>query len=324
MTGCLPLISNSPNTDNEVMIMKRTPSVILTITIIFSLINSQLSIAQTLPTEFSMEQRTALFNYNKTTDLDINEIGSEKRGSVTILDITFVGIEGKQPVKAYLVLPKGPGPHAGILWGHWLGHHTSNRNQYLDEAVNLASKGVVSLLIAAMWAAPSWYENRVLEKDYNNSIEQVLEIRRAMDLLMSYKNVDTARIAYVGHDYSGMYGAIAAGVEPRAKTYVFIAVTSSLYNWAFFANQPKSKLNYVRQNAVFELTDYVGRINGSVFCQFSNRDPFIAKTDANVFYNAINSSDKVKKRYDADHDMIGDEIVVDRNAWLIKELGLKE
>lgn len=292
--------------------------------LIFILLSAQSSIAQAQQSIPSLEQRIALFDYDNTVDLDIREVGVEQRGSVTIRDITFVGVPGRDPVKAYLVVPEGSELSAGILWGHWLGHHTSDRNQYLDEAVALAPKGVVSLLINTMWAEPSWYENRVLEEDYKNSIQQVIEIRRAMDLLMSHQNVDTVRIGFVGHDYSGMYGSIAAGVEPRAKTYVFIAVTSSLYDWAFFANQPNSKIEYVRQNAVFELTDFVSQLEGSVFCQFSNDDPFISKTDGNLFYNAVKVNIKDRKRYDAGHFMKGEDIVSDRSAWLIKELELRE
>ena len=303
------------------MFGNRNATMSIFIIISLMLFTAQLGIAQTQPSGLSFEQRVALFNYDNT-DLGIKEVGREKRGTVTVRDITFVGIPGKDPVKAYVVEPEGSGSFAGILWGHWLGHHTSNRSQYLDEAVELASKGVVSVLIDAMWAKPSWYENRVLEEDYENSIRQVIEIRRAMDLLVSYKSVDKARIGFVGHDYSGMYGSIAAGIDQRAKTYVFIAVTSSLYDWAFLVNQPKSKVEYVRQNAVFELTDFVSKIKGSVFCQFSNNDPFISKTDGNVFFNAVTGSVKEKKRYDAGHFMKGDEIASDRKAWLIRELGL--
>ena len=292
---------------------------IVTILVFFSV---QPGIAQTHGPVQSFEQRVALFDYDKTIDLNLKDIGVEKRGTITVRDISFVGIPGKDPTKAYLVVPEGPGPFAGILWGHWLGHHTSDRSQYLDEAVQLASRGVVSILINTMWAEPAWYENRLPEEDYENSIRQVIEIRRAMDLLVAFDNVDKTRIGFVGHDYSGMYGAIAAGVERRPKTYVFVAVTSSLYNWAFFAKQPKSKIEYVRRNAVFELTDFVGRVRGSVFCQFANNDPFISRTDGNVFFNAVTSSVKESKRYDADHSMEGEEIVSDRNTWLIKELGL--
>ena len=314
----------STGSENRKIFRHRSTVIGTFITISFMLMAVQLGIAQTQPPAPSFEQRAALFNYDHT-DLGIKEVGSEKRGKVTVRDITFIGIPGRDPIKAYLVVPEGTGPFAGVLWGHWLGHHTSDRSQYLDEAVELASKGVVSILINAMWAEqPSWYGDRVPEKDYENSIRQVVEIRRAMDLLLSYNNVDKTRIGFVGHDYSGMYGAIAAGIDQRAKTHVFIAVTSSLYNWAFLANQPKSKVEYVRQNAVFELTDFVSRIKGSVFCQFSNNDPFIAKTDGNIFFNAVTTSVKEKKRYDAGHYMEGEKIVSDRSAWLIRELGLKK
>ena len=286
--------------------------------ILFSIQVDQLQAQTTL----TFNERKALFDYEKVA-FSVQQIGSEKRGNVTIKDITFVGIPGKDPVKAYLVVPDGSGTHAGILWGHWLGHHTSNRDQYLDEAVELASKGSVSLLFDAMWAKPRWYETRDLDQDYEASIQQVIEMRRAMDLLMSQSNVDKNRVAYVGHDYSGMYGSIAAGVEPRSKTYVFIAVTQSLYDWAFFANQPKSKVDYVAKNAVFELTDFIGQLTGSVLCQFSNTDPYISRTDGNVFYNAIKAR-KERKRYDAEHFMGNEAIANDRKAWLIKELGLNK
>ncbi|MEP1034791.1 hypothetical protein [Ekhidna sp.] len=294
------------------------------IVLLFNLIffNPQPINAQTQSSEISFEDRKSLFSYDKSIDLGIKDIALEQRESVIIRDITFVGVPGTDSVEAYIVEPNGSGVFAGILWGHWLGHHTSNREQYLAEAVALASRGVISVLINTMWSDPAWYESRVLEEDYGNSIRQVIEFRRAMDLLMSHENVDTARIAFVGHDYSGMYGAIAAGVEPRAKTYVFIAVTSSLYDWAFLANQPKSKYEYVRQNAVFELTDFVSQLKGSVFCQFSNSDPFISKIDGNIFFNALTPNAKEKKRYDAGHFMKGEDIISDRTAWLIRELNL--
>lgn len=298
--------------------MKTNKNVALTAAILFvSMLN--FIYAQSPST---MTERIALFDYDKNVAFDTKVVGIEKRGSITIKDISFVGISGQEPIKAFLVIPEGSDACAGILWGHWLGHHTSNRDQYLVEAVELASKGVVSLLVDAMWSKPGWYENRTPEDDYENSIKQVIEFRRAMDLLLSQKKVDPNRIGFVGHDYSGMYGSIAAGIEARAKTYVFVAVTSSLYDWAFFSNQPKSKVEYVQKNAVFELTDFISRIEGSVFCQFANDDPFISKTDGNVFFNAVKSKCKEKKRYDAGHFMKGEHIRADRIAWLIKELEL--
>lgn len=267
----------------------------------------------------SFEERVELFAYDNVPFV-VKEFGSERRGSVVIKDIAFSGIAGND-IEAYLVLPEGEGPFAGILWGHWLGHHTSDRNQYLDEAVAMAELGVISLLINTMWSDPDWYSSRNLDEDFLSSIKQVVEFRRSMDFLLS-QNVNKDRIAFVGHDYSGMYGSIAAGLDNKASTHVFVAVTSSLFDWAFFVNQPEDKVAYVQKNAVFELTEYVGKIKGSIFCQFSLTDPFISKTDGNVFYNAITSENKLRKRYAAGHDMLGTDIRKDRNEWLARELNL--
>src|SRR3954466_8568038 len=208
--------------------------------------------------------QAALFRYDATADLKIEESGVRTQGTVAIHDIQFAPIPGRDPVKAFLVVPQGPGPFAGILWVHWLGEPaTTNRTQFLKEAVDLAPKGVVSLLVEGMWSAPEWYAKRVPEQDYDNSIRQVIALRRAMDLLTSRPDVDKARVGYVGHDYGGMYGMMAAGVDGRAKTYVYIAVVPSLNDWAFFAQQPVSKAAYLRRNAVLELTDYLRQVKNA-------------------------------------------------------------
>ena len=88
--------------------------------------------------------RTALFRYNDNSPVAVKEVSSEQRGDVTVRDVTFSPGPGRE-IKAYLVVPKGSGPFAGILWVHWLGEEKSNRTQFLDEAVELAPKGAVSL-----------------------------------------------------------------------------------------------------------------------------------------------------------------------------------
>src|SRR5262249_42318928 len=148
-----------------------------------------------------------LFRYDAGADLKIEEAGLEKRAGVSVHDLRFTPIPGREAVKAYLVAPEGKGPFAGVLWVHWLGGPaTTNRTQFLSEAASLAPKGVVSLLVDAMWSAPKWYEGRVPDEDYDNSIRQVIALRRAMDLLASRPEVDKARLGFVGHDYGGMYG----------------------------------------------------------------------------------------------------------------------
>ena len=230
--------------------------------------------------------RKALFRYKAASPVAVKEVSIEQRGDVTVRDITFSPVAGRE-VKAYLVVPKGNGPFAGILWVHWLGEEKSNRTQFLEEAVELAPKGVVSLLIDAMWSAPEWFGKRIPDDDYKNSIRQVVEFRRALDLLLSQSNVDKARIGFVGHDYGAMYGILMAGVDQRVNTFVFIAATQSLNDWAFLGPQPKSKAAYLKQNSVLELTDYLREVKtASKFFQFGKGDAYVSPADASVLFAA--------------------------------------
>lgn len=265
--------------------------------------------------------RTALFRYNDGPAVTVKEVSSEQRGDVLVRDITFSPGPGRE-IKAYLVVPKGNGPFAGILWVHWLGEEKSNRTQFLDEALELAPKGTVSLLVDAMWSAPQWFGNRVPEKDYENSIRQVIELRRAIDLLLSQSNVDKTRIGFVGHDYGAMYGMLMAGVDQRINTFVFIAATQSLNDWAFLGPQPKSKAAYLKQNSNLELTDYLRQVrNASKLFQFGKGDFYVSQADAAVLFAAA-PEPKQRKIYEASHKMDLGEIAKDRDEWLVKQLKL--
>jgi dienelactone hydrolase len=272
----------------------------------------------------------ALFNYDASIPLGVVEKGIEKRGAITIRDVTFNALTGKD-LAAYVVMPEGKGPFAAVLWVHWLGEpETTNRTEFLNESVALASKGVASVLVDAMWSTavnPDWFGKRVPEEDYGNSIKQVIALRRAMDLLIAQPGVDKARVGVVGHDYGGMYSMLMAGVDQRAKAYVYVAVVPSLNDWAFLGPQPKSKAEYLRQNATLELTDYLRQVkNAATFFQFGTKDIYISRVDTGIIARAAGIAPKdmptARKFYETDHAMNLPEIAADRAAFLLKELGV--
>lgn len=280
------------------------------------------SIMTQAQSESEVAARAALFRYNADIPVAVKEISSEQRGDVTVRDITLSYGPGRE-TKAYLVVPRGNGPFAGILWVHWLGEEKSNRTQFLDEAVALAPQGAVSLLVDAMWSEPKWFGNRIPEKDYENSIRQVIELRRALDLLISQANVDKTRIGFVGHDYGAMYGMLMAGVDHRVNAFVFIAATQSLNDWAFLGPQPKSKSDYLKQNSNLELTDSLRQMkNASTLFQFGKGDFYVSQADAAVLFAAA-TQPKERKFYEASHEMELSEIAKDRADWLVKQLKLE-
>ncbi|HTL66751.1 MAG TPA: hypothetical protein VL200_03740 [Lacunisphaera sp.] len=263
-----------------------------------------------------------LFTYDHTAPLESHEVGREMRGTATLHDITFVGT--KDPIKAYLVTPAAPGPHPAILYVHWLGEPaTTNRTEFLDEAVAFAQRGVVSLLIDTMWAKPKWYGTRVPEDDYAASVNQVIEIRRALDLLLAQPGVDAQRVAYVGHDFGAMYGMLAGGADRRAKTYVFMAGVPHFIDWALFAHKPKDLEGYKAQIAPLDPVNFLPRLAPApVFFQFGNKDEYVSATQSAESYAAAGAR-KQMTTYAAGHDLHTAEVAADRVAWLERELGIK-
>ena len=270
------------------------------------------------------EPADAIFDYNHAAPQNVQEVGHETRGAALVHDLTFTPVD--KPVKAYLVTPAaGPGSHAAILYVHWLGEPaTTNRTEFLDEAVTLAGHGVVSLLVDTMWAEPKWYGSRIPEEDFARSIRQVTELRRAMDLLLAQPGIDLKRVAFVGHDFGAMYGMVASGLDRRAKTYVFMAGVPHFIDWALFARQPKDLPSYRQQIAPLDPVNFVARLApASVFFQFASKDQYVSAAQAAEFYAAALPR-KHLATYDAGHDLHPTEVAADRVAWREHELELKK
>ena len=264
------------------------------------------------------------FGYDRAAPLNVREVGRETCGTALVRDVTFTPAD--KLVKAYLVTPvTGSGPHAAILYVHWLGEPaTTNRTEFLDEAVALAGRGVVSLLVDTMWAEPQWYKNRIPEEDFARAIRQVIELRRAMDLLLAQPGVDASHVAFVGHDFGGMYGMLASALDRRAKTYVFMAGIPHFIDWFLFARQPKDLESYRSQIAPLDPVNFVSRLAPApVFFQFAKTDQYVSAAQATEFYAAAGPR-KQMATYEAGHDLHTAEVAADRVAWLTRELELKE
>src|SRR4029453_15288860 len=220
---------------------------------------------------------------------------------------------------------KGPAVKAGGLGIHWRGETaTTNRTEFLDEATALASRGVVSVLVDAMWSKRFWYRDRILEQDYETSIGQVVEMRRSLDLLLKQPGVDPKRIAHVGHDYGGMYGAIFAAVDGRAKTHVVIAAWATLLAWGFFNKQPKSMEAYLKEFEALSLCDHLANAGQTSFLfQFAEKDRYVTLPKATALFGGGPGAKQMIVYGGAGQEMVAPAAIkTDRDAWLARELGL--
>src|SRR2546423_329518 len=170
------------------------------------------------------------FDYDQKAPLGVKQVGIQRRTNATVYDLTYESPKGGV-VPAYLVVPKGRGPFAAVIWGHWYWENSSmrNRKQFLDEAIALAPSGVVSLLTDGPIARPGHVESKAPfdEKDALEFLQQVIDMRRGVDLLLARREVDPKRIAFVGHSYNAGVGALLTGLDHRFKAFVLMAGSTS-------------------------------------------------------------------------------------------------
>lgn len=275
---------------------------------------SQVSRATTKPT----------FAYQKSTEFDLKEESAKEEAGVVVRDVNYAAhTTGRGRIKAYIVTPAGRGPFAGVLFFHWLGEPNGDRNEFLSEAVTLAKRGTVSVLIQGHF--PWLVEPVDAQIDRQRVIDETVEVRRALDLLLAQPRVDRKRLGYVGHDYGAMYGAILAGVEKRVKAYAFIAGMGSFSDWSLkYWTEPvkKGAETYRRNMDAVDPINYVARAApAALLFQFSSNDKYISKSTADAFSGAA-SNPKQVLWYDTDHAMNTETVRKDRLNWLTRQLRL--
>lgn len=274
------------------------------------------------------EELVALFDYDQSAPVEISVVASETRGDITVQDITFTSPVDGAALAAYLVTPPGEGPFAGVLYVHWYESESalSNRRQFLDEAVALASEGVVSLLPETLWESPEWYrEGRTLDTDYADTLRQTINLRRALDVLAAQPHVDAARLAYVGHDFGAMYGAILAGVDRRPVAYTLIAGTFDFNEWMLFGVDPNAQgvAAYREQMGPLAPVNYLPfAAPAFVLYQFGGQDPYTPRETIDAFF-AAGSPPKLMRYYpDEGHEMGHRFVRQDRESFLRQQLAL--
>jgi dienelactone hydrolase len=261
------------------------------------------------------------FEYDRKLPLDVKEIHREAREGAVVLDITFAALDRK-PTAAYVVRPESGESHAGVLFVHWYEPPSgnSNRTQFLGEAVTLASRGVVSLLVETMWSDPKWFPSRNRAEDYENSVKQAKALRRALDVLMAQPGVDPRRIAYVGHDFGAMFGATLASVESRVKAWALQAGTVSFSDWYLLGPKMEGEARdkFIAQLAPLDPVKHIGRARAPVLLQFGTSDRFVSEAKSREFFAAA-AEPKKALWYDAGHGL-NEQAVKDRIEWLAPQL----
>ena len=220
-----------------------------------------------------------LFDYDRSASLDVRPVGSREHEGWIGSELTYATPFDRRRA-AYVVRPVGEGPFPAILYVHWYepAAADSNRTQFFDEAQTMAKRGALSLLIETMWSDREYFLKRTQADDHRMSVEQVVELRRAMDLLSEQPGVDPKRFAYVGHDFGAMYGVVMGSIDPRPSCYALMAGTPRLSDW--FLYYPRldgaEREAFVREMSDLDPIDRAAGLSPApVLFQFGTNDPHV-------------------------------------------------
>jgi len=263
-------------------------------------------------------------NYPQFEEKDLRVLGSQVEDGIASQLLVMQTPFGYRRVME-LLRPDGEGSSAAILYVHWYEPeaHDSNRSQFVDEAKEMARNGAVCLLIETLWSDPDFFLKRTQDDDMQNSMEEVVNIRRAIDLLLSQPNVDPKRFAYVGHDFGGMYGVLVGSLDQRPTHYVIMASTPRFPDWYLYLPklEEEAREAFIKQMSAIDPIAHVSNLSpASVFFQFGNDDPHVPKGRAEEFFTAAKKPKEIEW-YMSGHGL-NMNATTDRKDWLKKELGL--
>lgn len=306
------------------MFRRYTPGVVSTL-VVACLLTPSCSRQQEAPHSSGVKSSSAaLFAYDQTAGVPVTVDSERVENGILIRSAHFTAhAAGQRQVTYSLIRPAASGSYAGIVFFHWLGRPKGDRSEFFEEAVALAQKGVVSLLIQGYFP---WSQDPVNgATDRQEIIRQTIDVQRALSILLREPSIDPGRIAYVGHDYGAMFGAITAGLERRVKAYVFVAGMGTFADWSLKYWPATAAAG---ENAYREAIDPVDPIHfvphaapAALLFQFATRDKYISRDVARTFSDAA-SEPKTVRWYDTTHDMFAPDVARDRHAWLEEQLGL--
>ena len=239
---------------------------------------------------------------------------------VTSRPVTFTSPSG-QSVTGEIISGTGRGRHPGVLFVHWLGDpKTTNHTEFEADAVALAKRGATSVLVDTMWARKDWFDKvgTSAEADLAQAKEQLAELSAALDVLEGQPRVDPHRIAYVGHDFGAMFGALLAREDDRPRVFVLMAGVPTMSEW-YLLGKPHPD-GYVQALDTLDIRAGIGRSKArAMLFQFADHDHYVAADRAQVFAAARTGPKRVIT-YDADHSLAVPQAAADRQAWLTEQL----
>ena len=244
-----------------------------------------------------------------------------------IIEDVVYGGTGADGLTAWLVRPAIASPSGGpglVMW-HWLDTEApdGNRDEFLDEARELASLGAVCLLPQGRF--PWRIDPSGSAHDAAQVEAEVARFAAGLDLLAARGDVDPERLGVLGHDFGAMLAVLAAAVDPRVRCAALVAPTPRWGDWFLpFWQIAEDRIDYLRAMRRLDPVERIADIGSRpLLLQLGRRDFYVPLMAGLELRRAAGDGATVElKAYDAEHDMRLPEVRADRGAFLAAALGL--
>jgi dienelactone hydrolase len=240
-----------------------------------------------------------IFAYDAREGFDYLDRGVVNHGyPIKIHDVSFRSARSGR-VHAYLVVPPGKGPFPAVVWAHGSG---VTRNDLLLQATWFAARGAISLVPDDPFERNPQLDLASDARQRAAIVQQVIDLRRSIDLLQSRRDVDARRIGFTGLSFGAIQGALLAGAEPRIKAF---------------------DLQSGRGRSLGPGLDpraWIRRSHARFFIQDALHDQVVPRAQLQALARAA-PQPKMVRWYDAPHGL-NTRAIHDQLRWLAKELGL--
>jgi dienelactone hydrolase len=270
----------------------------------------------------SAEPPLHLFRYDRAAPLELQSSPVEEREGVAVHAISYASPKGGR-VNGRLFVPQGSGPFAGVVLAHGA---PGNAEAFTGRGVYIARHGAVVIAIDAPFNRRPGGPMTLTPADSAEQVQLIVDLQRAVDVLLERPDVDPARLAYVGRSYGGATGALFAGVERRLKTYILASADGGITTRFTEPGAPPPPPGREEQARAWlaamtpiEGIRFVGNANAIIFFQNGRGDPIVTVPRAEALHAAATGQKEVRW-YDAAH-ALNPAAYVDQLRWLADQVG---
>ncbi len=270
-----------------------------------------------------------LFAYDRSAPLNLDTLRQADQGNARIYRIAFDAPGGGRAT-GLMAVPTASGRHPAVVLMHGLPGNAQGMMTLLG--TELAARGAIALAIDAPWARRQGLPD-FTPRDSVEQVQLMLDLQRAVDVLLARPDVDASRIGYIGGSYGGAMGALFVGIEKRLRAAILFVPDGGLV--AHFTNadgsttgplaqqSPEAQARWLAAMRPIEPITFVGRSSPTpLLIQNGRTDQLVTNADAEALHAAAGSPKEIIW-YDAGHNLGSLAAAkADRSRFLATHLGL--